>query len=56
MRGSEFVFDGVNLLNYSLHRISLNKSGLNIDSPKWLENKKATIHPKNNDTNAFSML
>ena len=25
----------------------------NVDSPKWLKNKKATINPKNNDNNCF---
>ena len=56
MRGSEFVFDSIDLLHYNLHKISLNRGGSYIDSPKWLENKKATINPKNNDDNAFSML
>ena len=30
MRGTEFVFESVNLLYYKLHKISLNKSGLYI--------------------------
>ena len=34
---------------YNLHKISLNRGGSYIDSPKWLKNKKATINPKNND-------
>ena len=49
MRGSEFVFDSIDLLHYNLHKISLNRGGSCIDSPKWLKNKKATINPKNND-------
>ena len=28
MRGTEFVFESVNLLYYKLHKIGLNKSGL----------------------------
>ena len=44
MRGSEFVFDGVNLLYYKLHKISL-RGGSHIVSPKWLKIKKATINP-----------
>ena len=56
MRGSEFVFDSIDLLHCNIHKISLNRGGSYIDSPKWLENKKATINPKNNDDNAFSML
>ena len=34
MKGSEFVFDSVDLLYYKLHKISLNHSGSYIDSPK----------------------
>ena len=49
MKGSEFVFDSTDLLHYKLHKISLNKGGSYIDSPKWLQNKKATINPGNND-------
>ena len=52
MKGSEFAFD-VDSLNYKLHKISLNKSGSYIDSPKWLKNKKATINPKKNYDNSF---
>ena len=33
MRGSEFVFDGVNLLHYDLNKISLNRGGSYIKSP-----------------------
>ena len=53
MRGSEFVFDGVDLLYYELHKISLNRGGSYIDSPEWLKNKKTTINPKNNDDKYF---
>ena len=47
MRGSEFVFDDVNLLRYDLNKISLNRGGSYIKSPDWIENKKATINPQN---------
>ena len=53
IRGSEFVFDSVDLLLYKLHKISLNRDGSYIDSPKWLKNKKATIKPKNKDDKYF---
>ena len=54
MRGSEFIFDSVDLLYYNLQKISLNRKGLSyIDSPKWLKNIKVTINPKNNDNNCF---
>ena len=53
MRGSDFEFDGVNVLYYGFNKISLNRGGSYIDSPKWLKNKKSTINPKNNDYKCF---
>ena len=49
MKGSEFVFDYVDLLYYSLHKISINRGESYIDSPEWIKNKKATINLKNKD-------
>ena len=40
LRGSEFIFDSVNSLCYKLHKISLNRGGSYIDSPKWLKIKR----------------
>ena len=40
MRGSEFIFDSVNLLNYDLNKISLNRGKLYIDYPKWIKKKE----------------
>ena len=53
MKGSEFEFDGVNFLYYDFNKISLNRGGSYIDSPKWLKDKKSTINPKNNDDKCF---
>ena len=53
MRGSEFEFDGVNLLYYDFNKISLNRGGSYIDSPEWIKNKKSIINPKNNDYKCF---
>ena len=47
MRGSDFVYDSVDLLYYKLNKVSLSRGGSYIDSPKWLQNKKATINPQN---------
>ena len=53
-RGSNFVFDSVDLLYYHLQKTRLKRIGSSyIDSPEWLKNKKATINPKNNDNNCF---
>ena len=40
MRGSEFIFDSVDALYYSLNKVSLSRGGIYIDSPEWLKNKK----------------
>ena len=39
IKGSEIIFDRVDLLYYKLHRISLNRGGSYIDSPERLRNK-----------------
>ena len=41
------MFESVDLLDYKLHIVRLKRGGSYIKSPKWLENKKATINPKN---------
>ena len=40
MRGSEFVFDSVDLLYYELHKISINRSESYIDSLKCLQKRQ----------------
>ena len=53
MKGSDFIFNGVNYLYYDLNKVSISKGGSYIDSPKWLKKKKSTINPKNNDNKCF---
>ena len=54
MKGSEFIFDSINLLHYHLQKASLKRIRSSyIDSPEWLKNEKAIINPKNNDDNCF---
>ena len=54
MRGSSFTFDHIDLLEYHLHRISLNRGSSYIESSEWIKNKGATINPKNTkDNNCF---
>ena len=43
------MFENVDLLDYKLHGVRLNRGGSYIKSPKWLENKRATINSKNDD-------
>ena len=52
----KFVFDSTDLLYYHLHRISLKIGKSYIKSPEWLENKRATINPKNDDNNCFQYI
>ena len=54
IKGSDFVFESVYLMDYKLHRVHLKTGGSYIKSPNWLENKKAIINPKNeNDDKCF---
>ena len=46
MKGSGYIFNKINLLEYHFHKISLNKGSSYIDSLEWLKNKRATINPK----------
>ena len=47
IKGSDFVFESVDLMDYKLHRVRLRRGGSYIKSPKWLLHKEATINPKN---------
>ena len=53
MRGSDFEFDGVNLLYYNFNKISLNRRGSYTEPAKWIKDKKSIIDPKNNDHKCF---
>ena len=46
IKGSDFVFKSVDLLDQKLHRVHLKRGGSYIKSPEWLANKKATMNPK----------
>ena len=47
IKGSEFIFESVELMDYKLHRVRLRRGGSYIKSPEWLLHKGATINPKN---------
>ena len=53
MKGSDFIFNGVNYLFYDFNRITISKGGSYIESPKWLKDKKCTTNQKNNDNKFF---
>ena len=48
-KGGDFVFESVDLLTYSVHKISLRRGRSYIKAPEWVINKRATINPKNKD-------
>ena len=50
-RGSEFIPDSVELLEYELHKIDVIRAESYIVSPDWIANKKAAINPKNEKDN-----
>ena len=51
MRGSSFTFERIDLLEYDIHKISLNRGSSYIESPEWTKNKGVTINPKNTKDN-----
>ena len=51
MTGSSFTFERIDLLEYHLHKTSLNRGSSYIKSPEWLKNKGVTINPKNTKNN-----
>ena len=53
MRGSDFVFNGINYFHYDFDRVSISKGGSYFDSPKWFKDKKSTVNQKNNDNKCF---
>ena len=46
-RGSGFTHESVALLYYYFMKIKIQRAESYIKSPEWLENKGATINPKN---------
>ena len=47
IKGSDFVFESVELMDYRLHRVRLRRDKSYIKSPECLANKKATLNSKN---------
>ena len=53
MRGSDFIFDSVQLMYYKCHKVNSKRGGSYINSPDWVKKKKTTINPKNEDGKCF---
>ena len=52
-RGSDFIFDSAQLLNYKCPKVNFTRSGSNVESPCWIKSKKATTNPNNEDDKCF---
>ena len=51
---SSFVYESVEECNIHFHKVDLRRGASYIDSPPWLQHKKATINPQNfNDVYCF---
>ena len=53
MKESDFIFDSAQLMYCKCHKVNFKRGGSYIDSPNWLENKKATTNKKNEDDKCF---
>ena len=53
MRGTEFVFNYLQLLYYKCHKININRGGSYIDPSDWIKNEKVTINPINKNDHKF---
>ena len=51
MKGSSYIFERIDSLEYHLHKISLNIGSSFINYPIWLKDKGVTINPKNTKDN-----
>ena len=53
MKGSNYIFERIDLLEYHLHKISLNRGSSYIQSDEWIRNKGVTVNAKNKDNKCF---
>ena len=53
MKGRSYMFERIDLLEYRLHKISLNRGSSYIESPDWIKNKVVTINTKNTKNNNY---
>ena len=53
MKRSSYIFELIDLLEYHLHKISLNRGSSCIESNEWIKNKGVTANSKNKDNKCF---
>ena len=56
VKGSNFVFNGINGMYYKCCRICLNREGLYIDSPDWIKTKNKSKWVGSNHENIVRIL
>ena len=52
---SRFVFEEVLFMDVNFHRLNLTRGGTYLPLPKFIERKKAIIHPQNQDNECFKL-
>ena len=50
-KNSGLILESVELMNYDINKITINRGGSDIESPAWLKSKKCTINPQNKNYN-----
>ena len=53
MKGSDFIFDSVQLMYYKYRKVNFKRGGSYIDYPGWRKKKNATINSTNTDDICF---
>ena len=53
MKGSDFIFDSVQLMYYKCRKVNFKRGGSYIDYPGWRKKKKATMNSTNTDDICF---
>ena len=51
IKGSDFIFDSVQLMYYKCHKVNFTRGGSYIDSPDWIKKKK--INPIKNKSEKY---
>ena len=51
MKGSSLTFERIDLSEYHLCKISLNRGSSYINSSEWIKKKKVTVNPQNTEDN-----
>ena len=50
-KNSGLILEGVELMDFDINKITINKVGSYIESPEWSKSKKCTINPQNKNDN-----